>query len=50
MLYLPDIKCAIAMQINADSTSGKVKMPPMRVVMGIVDVIRNVLAALASQL
>ena len=40
MLYLPDLKCAIAMQVNADGTSGKMKLPIMQVAMGVVEELR----------
>ena len=43
LLYLPDIKCALAMQVNADQTSGKIKMPTMRALMEMVKVLREVM-------
>jgi len=41
MLYLPDIKCSIALQVNADQTSGMIKMPPLNIVMHIAEELRK---------
>ncbi len=42
LMYFPDIKCAAALQINADQTSGKVKLPPLRVLMELMEAYRNI--------
>ena len=41
MLYLPDIKCSIAFQVNTDQTSGMIKMPPLNIVMLIAEELRK---------
>jgi len=41
LLYLPDVKCALALQVNADQTSGKVKVPTMRTMMVLANIVRT---------
>lgn len=42
LLYLPDLKCAIAFQINADQTCCEFKMPTLRVIMTIAQELRKI--------